>query len=160
MTDVLSNGNNPTNASAKYSIDNGTLFPFTVVAQNSTAQQLNLVAFKTPILPPGSHRLFVEYGDDNLIGNVPLLLDYFVIENRTNPPFTLTPSNTTSTTRLSKGAIAGAVIGSLMGLALIIFSLIWAIRFIKMKKKRPQPPWGRSPNRTNLTVMVLKIASL
>jgi len=148
MTTVTLNQNITVNASAKYSIDNGTLFPFSVPAQSPTIQQYNLVSFQTPVLSPGSHHLLVEYGVDNFVnGSAPLVLDYFVIRNLTSPPFTLCPTNVnaTRTTRLSKGAIAGAVIGSLVGLALIIFSLIWAIRFIKVKKvaaslgRQPRP---------------------
>jgi len=142
MTTVQYNSNITVNASAKYSIDNGTLCPFPVAAQHSTVQQYNLESFKTGFLTPGSHRLFVEYGVDNFVeGSAPLVLDYFIIQNQTQPSFTPTPSNTTSTQsptitpidyreRLSERAIAGAVIGSLVGLALIIFSLI---RFIKRK---------------------------
>ena len=94
--------------------------------------------------PPVSHRLLVEYGVDNLNGSAPLVLDYFIIRNLTSPPFTTNPPNTTSlsnTTRLSKGAITGVVIGSLIGLALIMFSLI---RFIKVKKVAAF--LGRRPN--------------
>ena len=131
------------NASAQYSIDNETLFPFTIAAQNPD-QIYNLVSFQTGILSPGPHHLFVEYGVDNFVkGSAPLILDYFIIQNQTLPSV---PQNTTSpqaqiptTTStpivyhpgLSQGAIAGVVIGSLVGLALIIFGLI---RFIKGKK--------------------------
>ena len=137
------------NASARYSIDNGTLFPFPVIAQD-TVQQYNLVSFQTGPLTPGPHHLFVEYGVDNFVkGSAPLILDYFIIQNQTFPPVTTSPPSTTSpsppmTTSpqsptitpivdsnragLSQGATAGAVIGSLAGLALIIFCLIWCIK--------------------------------
>lgn len=134
-------------ASAKYRIDNGTPFPFTVAAQLTTVQQYNLVSFQTGVLSPGSHRLLVEYGVDNFVnGSAPLVLDYFVIQNLTIPSPTPSPPNTTNTQSpiviqtitpivyragLSQGAIAGVIIGSLVGLAFIIFGLI---RFIKGKK--------------------------
>jgi len=142
------------NAWAYYSIDNGTPFHFPVVAQNSTVQQYNLVSFQTPNLPPGPHRLFVEYGINNLNGSAPLLLDYFMIQNVTGPLFTTSPPNTTTTTTtqsptitpifhragLSNGRIAGVVIGSAVGLALIISSLVWTIRFIKREKAAQGQP--------------------
>jgi hypothetical protein len=142
------NSNITVNASAQYSIDNGTLSPFTVVAQNSTIQQYNLPSFGSPILSPGSHRLFVEYGVENLNGSAPLLLDYFIIQNVTGPLFATNPPNTTTTgtqspthrAGLSKGTIAGVVIGSAVGLAIIIFSLIWTIRFIKREKAALRQP--------------------
>ena len=147
MTTVKYDLNITVNASAKYSIDNGTLFPFSVPAQSSTIQQYNIISFQTPVMSPGSHHLLVEYGVDNFVdGSAPLVLDYFIIQNLTSPPFTTSPPNTTSplnttsTRRLSKGAIAGVVIGSLVGLALIIFSLI---RFIKGKKSAAS--LGREP---------------
>ena len=115
-------------------------------------QAYNLVSFQTGLLSPGPHHLDVGYGLDNFVeGSAPLILDYFIIQNQTLPSV---PQNTTSpqaqiptspqaqiptTTStpivyhpgLSQGAIAGVVIGSLVGLALIIFGLI---RFIKGKK--------------------------
>jgi len=124
MTTVQYNSNITVDTSAKYIIDNGTRHPFPVAAQSSTIQQYNLVSFQSPVLSPVSHRLLVEYRVDNLNGSAPLVLDYFIIRNLTSPPFTTSPpnttslSNTTSTTRLSKGAIAGVVIGALVGLAL------------------------------------------
>ena len=90
-------------------------------------------SFRTPILAPGSHRLFVEYeykGVDNF--NVPLALDFLLIQNLTFPSFT--PS-----ARLSKGAIAGIVIGSVVGLAFIIFFFIWTVRFIKGTQRAVGP---------------------
>ena len=137
-------------------------------------QQYNLASFDSPVLSPGSHRLFVKYGVDNLDGSAPLILDYFVIQNVTGPLFTTNPPNTTSrpNTRrpvfyragLSKWTIAGVVIGSAVGLALIIFSLIWTIRFIKIAASLRQPVpyttyrdvrslWrGKEVNETALTV--------
>ena len=74
------------------------------------------------MLAPGSHRLFVEYEykafDDF---NVPLALNFLLIQNLTFPSFT--PSS-----RLSKGAIAGIVVGSVVGLAFIIFFLFRPIK--------------------------------
>jgi hypothetical protein len=152
MTTVTLNPDITVNASAQYSIDNGTLFPFTVVAQSSTVQQYNMVSFQTGVLPPGPHHLFVEYGVDNFVNDsAPLVLDYFIIQNQTIPSFTLTPSapNTTSTQSptvtqtitpivyragLSQGAIAGVVIGSLVGLAVLALIIFGLIRFIKGKK--------------------------
>jgi hypothetical protein len=148
MTTVQYNSNITVNALAQYSIDNGTLYPFQVAAQSSAVQQYNLVSFQSPVLSPGSHHLLVKYGVDNLNGSAPLVLDYFIIQNQTIPSVTPSPPNTLSTqsptvTRsptitpivyragLSQGAIAGVVIGTLVGLALIIFGLI---RFIKGKK--------------------------
>ena len=148
MTTVQYNSNITVNALAQYSIDNGTLYPFQVAAQSSAVQQYNLVSFQSPILSPGSHRLLVKYGVDNLNGSAPLVLDYFIIQNQTIPSFTPSPPNTQSTQSptvtqsptitpivyragLSQGAIAGVVIGSLVGLAFITFGLI---RFIRRKK--------------------------
>ena len=136
------------NASAQYSIDNETLFPFTIAAQNPD-QIYNLVSFQTGILSPGPHHLFVEYGVDNFVkGSAPLILDYFIIQNKTLPSV---PPNT-PIAGLSIGAIAGVVIGSLVGLALIIFGLI---RFIKGKKAaaslvreyKPDAAYGEGPGR-------------
>jgi hypothetical protein len=71
---------------------------------------------------PGLHRLFIEYGVDNFVnGSAPLILDYFIIQNQTIPPFTPSPP---THAQLSTGAIAGVVIGSFLSLALIIFGLI------------------------------------
>jgi hypothetical protein len=149
MTTVTLNPNITVNASAQYIIDNGTHFPFTVVAQSSMVQQYNLVAFQTGVLSPGSHHLFVEYGVDNFVnGSAPLVLGYFIVQNLTIPPFTPTPPNTTSTTRLSEGVVAGAVIALLAGLALIVFSLI---RFIKGKKAAAS--LGRAYNLTTRKIM-------
>ena len=128
------------NASAQYSIDNGTLFTFPVAAPVNLDQAYNLVSFQTGLLSPGPHHLFVEYGVDNFVeGSAPLILDYFIIQNQTLPsvpPNTTSPQSPTTTPivqppGLSQGAIAGVVIGSLVGLALIVFGLI---RFIKGKK--------------------------
>ena len=142
MTTVFYNSNITVNAFAQYSIDNGTLFPFQVAAQSSTLQRFNLVSFRSPVLSPGSHRLFVKYGVDSLNGSAPLFLDYFIIQNQTIPSVTQSPLNTSTSTQiptvikgptiapnfyhtgLSEGAIAGVVIGSLLSLALIIFGLI------------------------------------
>jgi len=106
-----------------------------VAAQISTIQEYNLVSFQTPQLSPGSHRLFVEYGADNSNDSAPLVLDYFIIQNLTIPSFTPSAPNTTSTTSqivhhagLSEQAIVGIVIGSLVGLVLVILGLA---RFIK-----------------------------
>ena len=97
-------------------------------AQNSTVQQYNLVSFQTGLLSPGSHHLFVQYAFDNLVleqGSAPLVLDYFIIQNQTSP-----------SRPLSQGGIAGVVIGSLVGLAIIIYICIifGPIWFIKGKK--------------------------
>lgn len=119
------NANATVDSTAQYSIDNGTLFPFQVFAQNKTVQIHDLGSFQTPTLSPGPHRLFVQYSQDNLSSGTiaPLVLDYLIIQNLTIPPF-----NTTSSphARLSKGAIAGIVIGSLVG-ALIVIILIWVV---------------------------------
>ncbi|KIM37680.1 hypothetical protein M413DRAFT_13139 [Hebeloma cylindrosporum] len=140
------------NASAQYSIDNGTLFPFTVFAQNSTVKQYNIASFDSPILSPGLHRLFVQYGVDNVNSSAPLFLDYLLIQNVTGP---LIPPNTTTmaTTQrptgtpgpvfyragLSKGAITGVAVGSVAGLVLITFGLIWTIRFVKTAASLREP---------------------
>jgi hypothetical protein len=113
-------------SSASYSIDNGTLYPFVVSANNSTDQW---AYFQSLISSPGPHRLLVEYNGPGDNG-VPLILDHFIVQNITIPPPS-TP-NTVNGTRLSGGTIAGVVIGSLVGLALIIFILIW---FIKGRRK-------------------------
>ena len=94
------------------------------------------ISFQTPILSPGSHRLFVEYnGDnDNLNNSVPLVLGGFIVQNRTIPP---NPPNPPNSVGLSGGAIAGVVVGSVVGLVLI-FTLIWFIRRPE-KVTRPEP---------------------
>ena len=99
--------------------------------------------FQAPIFSPGSHRLYVECGAngvDNLNGSVPsLALDYLVVQNLTIPSFAPIPPST----GLSKGAIAGVVIGSLLGFALIMFTLIylfiWTVRYIKKPKMTAGP---------------------
>ena len=137
------------NASAQYSIDEGTPVPFQVLGQNSTVQVYNVVSFQSPILKPGPHHLIVKYGVNNSEGSAPLNLDCLIIQNLTIPLITQSP-NTTSTqiptistiptiakhrAGLSEGTIAGVVIGSLGGLALIIFILMWILRFIKGPKR-------------------------
>ena len=151
MTTAFYNSNITANASAQYSIDNGTLFPFQVAAKSSTIQNFNLVSFKSPILSPGSHHLFVKYGVDNLNGSAPLFLDYFIIQNQTIPSVTQSTSTSTQIPTVtqgptiapnfyhagsSEGEIAGVVIGSLVGLALIIFGLIWFIKGKNIRKHR------------------------
>ena len=115
-------------------------------------------------MSPGSHRLFVEYGSGVQVqsGSAPLVLDYLLVQNLTIPSSSTTPlasPSTTSTTvtstqaqipgptitgneianrhgaGLPKGAIAAVVIGSVVGLALIILILMWIIRrrFIKLR---------------------------
>ena len=116
------------NSSAQYSIDNETLFPFQVAGQNSTAQLYNLASFQTPVLSRGLHHLFVQYGVNNPNGSAPLRLDHLVIHNYTILPFT--PKHTK---HISTGELSGIIIGSLVGAALIIFGLIWVIRFFKRK---------------------------
>ena len=141
----------PSNASAQYSIDNGTVFPFSVISNETLHQHYNLVSFETGRLLPGPHTLFVQYNGVPNTGtaedpiHAPLILDYFLIQNQTFPSVTSSPPNTTSpgpqsptitpiVAGLSQGAIAGVAIGSFVGLALIIFGLI---RFIKGKKATP-----------------------
>ena len=115
-------------------------------------------------MSPGSHRLFVEYGSGVQVqsGSAPLVLDYLLVQNLTIPssstPLSSTPlasPSTTSTTStqaqipgstitgteianragLPKGAIAAVVIGSAVGLAVIILIIMWIIRrrFIKLR---------------------------
>ena len=101
--------------------------------------------FQIQILSPGSHRLYVECGAtgvDNLNGSVPsLALDYLVVQNLTIPSFAPIPPST----GLSKGTFAGVVIasGSLLGFALIMFTLIysfiWTVRYIKKPKMTAGP---------------------
>ena len=117
-------------SSAQYSIDGGSIIEFQV-ANGTSAPHYNLISFQTPKLSPGSHRLFVEYGANNPDNAAPLRLDKLVIQNLTYP--SSTPSPTTASGKLSAGALSGVVIGSLVGSALIIFGLIWVIRFIKRK---------------------------
>jgi hypothetical protein len=149
---------------AQYSIDNGTLYPIQVAAHNSTVQNYGLVSFQTPTLPSGPHHLYVQYGPSNDT-TAPLVLDYLVIQNLTIPTFTPPPPSSTSSTsstspasaasaqaptgtqthshaRLSKGAVAGIVIGSLIA-AIILF--IFVIKYNKRKKASTQPqyPDGR-----------------
>ena len=107
-------------------------------------------------MSPGSHRLFVEYGSGVQVqsGSAPLVLDYLLVQNLTIPSSStpLASPSTTSTQAqipgptisgteianragLPKGAIAAVVIGSAVGLALIILILMWIIRrrFIKLR---------------------------
>ena len=88
---------------------------------------------------PGSHRLFVEYyrDNDNSNSSVPLVLDSFVVQNRTIPSIPLNSAG---------GAIAGLVIGSVVGLALIMFILI---RFIKWPEKATEPEFVYHARFTN-----------
>ena len=129
ITTIAFNSNTSVNSTAQYSIDNGTLFPILVVGPNSTIQTYDLLSFQTPDLFPGPHHLFVKYagGSDNA---APLILDHLVIQSST------IPSSTSSSRRtLSKGAIAGIVISSLVGLAIIFILVRWA-----MKRKSPLAP--------------------
>ena len=132
-------------SSAHYSIDGGSLIQFQVPNGTSitSAPHYNLVSFQSPILSPGSHRLFVQYGANNPDNAAPLRLDRFIIQNLTTPSFTASPTTTSISTpshtiipvssKLSAGALSGVVIGSLVGGGLIIFGLILAIQFIKQK---------------------------
>ncbi|KIM42020.1 hypothetical protein M413DRAFT_410625 [Hebeloma cylindrosporum] len=162
ITTVAFNPNTTVNGSAQYSIDNGTFFPIQVAAHNSTIQTYDLVSFQTPELSPGLHRLCVLYGFTNE-SSAPLVLDHFLIQNLTIPTFTPTPPTPTSSTssstspgsaasaqiptstqthynaRLSKGAVGGIVIGTLIG-AVIIFILV--IRFIKRRSAAADPQPG------------------
>ena len=160
---------NEVTSSAHYSIDDGSLVQFQVPNGTSvtSAPHYNLVSFQSPILSPGSHRLFVQYGANNPDDAARLRLDNLVILNLTSP--SSTPSSTTSTStttpgstpsptttstttprstttstpspkiipvrgrKLSAGALAGVVIGSLVGGILIMFGLMRVIRFIKRK---------------------------
>jgi len=143
---------------AQYSIDDGSIIEFQV-ANGTSIAHYNLISFQTPILSPGSHRLFVQYGANNPDNAAPLRLDKFVIQNLTFPslsklvtlssltPSSVTPSSVTSSTtistpsptiapvsgKLTAGALSGVVIGSLVGGTLITFGLIWVTRFIKRK---------------------------
>ena len=145
---------------AQFSIDNGTLYPIQVAAHNSTIQNYGLVSFQTPQLSSGPHHLYVQYGPSNDT-TAPLVLDYLVIQNQTIPTPTPTPPSTTSTISpttpasaasaqiptdtstgiqthshaLSKGAVAGIVIGSLIA-AVILFILV--IKYNKRKKASTQ----------------------
>jgi len=137
------------NSSAEYSIDNGIQFPFMVAPQSGFG-----VAFQSPVLSPGLHRLFVQYNGGNPDGSTPLILDYFLVQNLTIPSFTPSPSPTITKTdspvsgKLSAGALSGIVIGSLVGGALIVLGLIWVIRFTKQKSAadslRRQPAWYKA----------------
>ena len=69
---------------AQYSIDDGSIIEFQV-ANGTSIAHYNLISFQTPILSPGSHRLFVQYGANNPDNAAPLRLDKFVIQNLTFP---------------------------------------------------------------------------
>ena len=111
------------------------------------------VAFQSPVLSPGLHRLFVQYDGGNSDAT-PLILEYFLIQNLTVPSFTPSPSPTITKTdppvrgKLSAGALSGIVIGSLVGGVLIVLVLIWVIRFTKRKSAadylRRQPAWYKA----------------
>jgi hypothetical protein len=126
------NTNTTVSSSAQYSIDNGTLFPFQVAAKNSTVQIYNLTSFQTPALSPGPHRLFAQYSSS---ATAPLVLDHLIIQT---PPLI---SSSQSHARLSKGAIAGIVIGSLVGV-LIAIILIWVVRKRKSAAAQRPPPYA------------------
>jgi len=83
-----------------------------VAASTSGFDFFNQISFQTPSLAHGSHRLDVQYGGNN--STAPLILDRLVVQNLTFIPL---PSHHA---RLGAGAIAGIVIGSLAGFALII----------------------------------------
>jgi len=125
---------------AQFWIDNGTVFPFQVGDGGESPYALyNLVSFKSPVLNPGSHRLHVQSRGNE--SSAPLGLDYLLIQNRTLPTITSSPiPSTPSPTQvltpspsppidnhggLSKGSIAAIVILSFVGLALVMFILIW-----------------------------------
>lgn len=132
FTAIPSNANITVNSSAQYSIDGGTFIPFPVAASTSVFDFYDQISFQTPILlPPQSHRLVVQYeGNDE---SAPLILDRLVIQNLTIPPYIPPPYHAK---RLSKGSIAGIVIGSVIGL-LLILALIYFTWFTKeMRGKR------------------------
>lgn len=147
MTSYVTN----VSSSAQYNIDNGILVPFMVAPSSNPP-----VSFRSPVLSPGPHRLFVQYS-----GGTQLILDYFLIQNLTIPSFPTIPTSSTSSTiptsstinspvslKLSAGALSGIVIGSLVGGALVVLGLIWVIRFIKRKSAadsmRRQPGWYKA----------------
>ena len=80
-----------------------------------------------------------------MFGNMkmPLVLEFLLIQNLTLPSFTPSPT----IIQLSKRAIAGVVIGSLVGLAFIIFEPFGSSKGLK-------EPRGWSPYRTWLTKTV------
>jgi len=126
MPELLNSANASVNASAHYRIDNGTFFQFPspVVTQSSMDQRYNLESLKSGDLSPGLHRLFIEYpGVDNFVnGSVPLVLLRILT--------TLSESFRTKPFRLSLQPMPNfqqgrsPLIGSLLGLAPIIFGLI------------------------------------
>ena len=121
------------NSSAQYSIDGGTFIPFSVGASSSPFDVYNQISFQTPmLLPPQSHRLVVQYRGNN--GTAPLILDHLVIQNLTIPPYIPPPYHPK---RLSKGAIAGIVIGSSIGLFLILalICFTWFTKETRGKRK-------------------------
>ncbi|KIM39433.1 hypothetical protein M413DRAFT_29182 [Hebeloma cylindrosporum] len=153
---------------ASYSIDNETISPFP-----GTLPSLyrNPVYFNSPVLPLGTHNLFVQYA--GVDSSNPLTLRGLLVQNGSlahasfTPPASPTTASTPSTTnsgspsttilrmspsvittevaggKLSPGALSGIVIGSLVAGALIMLGLVSVLRFIKRNSAamRQRPAW-------------------
>ncbi|KAJ2913360.1 hypothetical protein MD484_g7055, partial [Candolleomyces efflorescens] len=133
-------------AQGTYSIDGQPPVTFVVNRPTSSASGdlLNQVFFETPLLTYGDHSLTVNYTAN---GGLPLTLDRLVIRDQTEyglssgyATATAWPSASGISTwpnsgeaiyrgrSMSGGAIAGAVIGSVLGFALLVAALFFFLR--------------------------------
>ena len=118
---------------ATYAVDNHSAVTFTLPglpnANNGTATQYNQKVFQTTPLPLGNHTLkVVHQGNSSL---TPLVLNYLIIQNQTNPAPEIISSGHTSK-GLSVGAIVGGTIGAV--LVLVLSTVIYLV--VRHRRKR------------------------